>query len=121
MQHRKGGPMNESVYSGRFLEPNEIARRFGTKPGFQLIDLKQVALPIFVIPIDAIVIASKPLPLVDEFLLRSITEGVDTLQDLTGFLGLDAMFVTKRLGELVGQDLLSYAPGEDGQAKARLT
>lgn len=113
--------MNETVYSGRFLEPNEIARRFGAKPGFQLIDYTEVALPIFVVPIDAIVIASKPLPLVDEFLLRSIVEGIDTLQDLLGFLGLDGSFVTKRLGELVGEDLLSYAPGDDGQARASLT
>ena len=113
--------MIDSVSAGRFLEPNEIARRFGNRPGFQLIDFTQVALPIFVIPIDAIVISSKPLLLVDEFLLRSITERVDTLPDLSGFLGLDSAFVAKRLAELVGLDLLSYAPDEDGRARAGLT
>jgi hypothetical protein len=75
MLHRKGGPMNDKLDSGRYLEPNKIARRFGARPGFQLIDFTQVALPIFVVPIDAMVIGSKPLPLVDEFLLRSITDG----------------------------------------------
>jgi PLD-like domain len=113
--------MSENIDSGRYLEPNEVARRFGAKPGFQLIDFTQVALPIFVVPIDAIVVASKPLPLVDEFLLRSITEGVDTLEDIAGFLGLEASFVKKRLGELIGQDLLGYAPSQDGKARATLT
>jgi len=88
------------------LEPNDIARRYGTKPGYQLIDFLQVALPVFVIPIEAIVIASKPLGLVDEFLLRSITENINTLSTISGFLGLDEVFVKKRLGELITDDLI---------------
>ncbi|NBU07867.1 MAG: hypothetical protein EBS84_02430 [Proteobacteria bacterium] len=113
--------MNENPDSTRYLEPNDIARRFGAKPGFQLIDFTQVALPVFVVPIDAIVIASKPLQLVDEFLLRSIAEGLNTLEAVAGFLGLENVFVKKRLGELIGQDLLAYGPGEDGSPKAALT
>lgn len=113
--------MNENRDSIRYSEPNEIARRYGAKPGFQLIDFTQVALPVFVVPIEAIVIAAKPLPLVDEFVLRSIAEGLNTLEALTGFLGLENVFVKKRLGELIGQDLLAYSPRVDGSAKARLT
>jgi hypothetical protein len=113
--------MNENLDSNRHLEPNDIARRFGTKPGFQLIDFVQVALPVFIVPVDAIVIASKSLQLVDEFLLRSIAEGVNTLEAVAGFLGLEGVFVKKRLGELIGQDLLAYGPSEDGSAKAVLT
>lgn len=113
--------MKENVENGGYLEPNEVARRFGAKPGFQLIDFTLVALPVFVIPIDAIVIAAKPLQLVDEFLLRSIAEGVNTLEALAGFLGLENAFVKKRLGELIGQDLVAYGPGEGGVAKAALT
>ncbi|MCX6848106.1 MAG: phospholipase D-like domain-containing protein [Verrucomicrobia bacterium] len=107
--------------TSRSIEPNDIARRFGTKPGFQLIDFTQVALPVFIVPIDALVIAAKPLPLVDEFLLRSIAEGVNTLEAVAGFLGLEDVFVKKRLGELIGQDLLTYGPGESGSAVASLT
>ena len=113
--------MKENSDGARYLLPNDIARRFGVKPGFQLIDFAEVALPIFVLPVDAIVIASKPLPLVDEFLLRSIAEGVNTLEEVSGFLGLEHLFVKKRLGELIGQDLLAYGPSESGPAKAMLT
>ena len=113
--------MKDSTDNPRSLEPNDIARRFGAKPGFQLIDFVQVALPVFVIPIEAMVIATKPLPLVDEFLLRSTAEGVDTLEAVTGFLGLEESFVKRRLGELIGQDLMSYGPSEDGTARATLT
>ena len=103
------------------LEPNDIARRYGTKPGFQLVDYLHAALPVFVIPIEAIVIASKPLGLVDEFLLRSITENINTLPMLSGFLGLDELFVKKRLGELIAGDLIGYAPEPNGVAVARIT
>lgn len=114
--------MKEILETSPTQEPNEIARKFGSKPGFQLIDFTQVALPVFVVPIDAIVIASKPLALVDEFALRSIAEEIDTLDDLSGFLGLDGPFVKKRLGELIGQDLVAYGPSEDsGSPKAKLT
>jgi hypothetical protein len=113
--------MNKNTDNTPYLEPNDIARRFGAKPGFQLIDFIQVALPVFIVPIDAIVIASKPLQLVDEFLLRSISEGINTLEAIAGFLGLENTFVKKRLGELIGQDLLAYGPDEVGLAKAVLT
>ncbi len=103
------------------LEPNDIARRYGSKPGYQLIDFLQVALPVFVIPIEAIVIASKPLGLVDEFLLRSITENINTLSTISGFLGLDEVFVKKRLGELITDDLIGYAPEPNGIATAKVT
>lgn len=103
------------------LEPNDIARRYGAKPGYQLIDFLQVALPVFVIPIEAIVIAAKPLGLVDEFLLRSINENINTLPTISGFLGLDEVFVKKRLGELITSDLIGYAPEPDGIAIAKVT
>lgn len=103
------------------LEPNDVARRYGAKPGYQLIDFLQVALPVFVIPIEAIVIASKPLGLVDEFLLRSITENINTLSTISGFLGLDEVFVKKRLGELITGDLIGYAPEPNGIAIAKVT
>ncbi len=103
------------------VELHEIARRHCSKPGFKLIDCLQVALPVFVIPIEAIVIASKPLGLVNEFLLRSIAEGINSLADLSGFLGLDEVFVKKRLGELITADLVSYGPAHEGQALAQLT
>jgi len=103
------------------LEPNDIARRYGARPGYQLIDFLQVALPVFVIPIEAIVIAAKPLGLVDEFLLRSINENINTLPDLSGFLGLDEVFVKKRLGELITGDLIGYAPESNGVAIAKVT
>lgn len=101
--------------------PNDIARRHGIRPGYQLIDYLEVGLPVFVIPIEAIVIASKPLGLVDEFLLRSIKENINTLETLSGFLGLDEVFVKKRLGELMTEDLIGYAPGQGGTGVAELT
>jgi len=121
MPRRGGNAVKDNPDQAPSLEPNDIARRYCFKPGFKLIDFLEVALPIFVIPIEAIVIASKPLGLVDEFLLRSIAEGINSLPDLTGFLGLDEIFVQKRLGHLLTDDLVGYGPTAGAPPTARMT
>lgn len=103
------------------LEPNDVARRHYVRPGFKLIDFLQVALPVFVIPIEAIVISAKPIALVDEFILRSISEGINSLEQLSGFLGLESLFVRKRLAQLIADDLVAYGPTGDIPAVARIT
>jgi hypothetical protein len=113
--------VNTNQDSAPALEPNDVARRYCVKPGFKLIDYLQIALPVFVIPIEAIVISAKPLALVDEFILRSISEGINTLPDLGGFLGLDNLFVQKRLAQLIAEDVVAYGPTGGSPATARMT
>jgi hypothetical protein len=92
------------------MKSDEIAARYSKVPGYTLIDVAEVALPIWSIEIDALVIAKKTIPITDEFLLRSIEAGLDTVPELTGFLGLTERFVNKRLTGLISTDCLRVKP-----------
>lgn len=92
------------------MKSDEIAARYAKVPGYTLIDVAEVALPIWSIEIEALVIAKKTIPITDEFLLRSIEAGLDTVPELTGFLGLTERFVNKRLTSLISTDCLRVKP-----------
>jgi hypothetical protein len=98
------------------MTTEEIAARHSKVPGYTLIDIAEVALPIWSIDIDAIVIAKKTLPITDEFLLRSIEAGLDTVPQLTGFLGLTERFLHKRLTGLMSSDCLRVKPLVKGKS-----
>lgn len=104
------------------MTPEEVAARYNKLPGFRLVDYHSVALPLWLITFDALVIAEKKHPVVDEFILRAIERQVNTVSDLAGFLGLSEKLVLRRLGTLIGSDLVSSQPGPDRTSAAlRLT
>lgn len=86
------------------MTSQEIAARHSLLPGFTLVDVVEAALPFYIIDVEALVISKKGLPLTDEFLLRSINAGLNTREQLTGFLGLTDKFVQKRLAKLLAYD-----------------
>ncbi len=104
------------------MTPEEIAARYNKLPGFRLVDYHSVALPLWLITFDALVIAEKKHPVVDEFILRAVERHVNTVADLAGFLGLSEKLVLRRLGSLIGGDLLVSLPGVDrASATLKLT
>ena len=92
------------------MKTDEIAAKYSKVPGYTLVDIAEVALPIWAIEIEALVIAKKTIPITDEFLLRSIEADLDTVPELTGFLGLTERFVNKRLAGLISTDCLRVKP-----------
>ena len=92
------------------MTPEDIAARYNKLPGFRLADYHSVALPLWLITFDALVISEKKHPVVDEFLLRAIERGVATVAELAGFLGLSEKLILRRLGTLVGSDLVVSKP-----------
>lgn len=104
------------------MTPEDIAARYNKLPGFRLVDYHSVALPLWLITFDALVIAERNQPVADEFILRAIEHQVNTVSDLAGFLGLSEKLVLRRLGALIGSDLVSSQPGSDrASANLRLT
>lgn len=95
------------------MTPEEVAARYNKLPGFRLVDYHSVALPLWLITFDALVIAEKKHPVVDEFILRAIERKVDTTPDLAGFLGLSEKLILRRLGTLTGGDFVVALPGSD--------
>ncbi|MBU3665992.1 MAG: hypothetical protein FGM15_08990 [Chthoniobacterales bacterium] len=90
------------------MTTEEIAARHSSVPGYTLIDVAEVALPIWRIEVEALVIAKKEVALVDEFILRSIGAGLSSVSQLSGFLGLNEKFLRRRLSGLMSSDCVLY-------------
>jgi hypothetical protein len=98
------------------MTAEEVAARYNKLPGFRLVDYHSVALPLWLISFDALVIAEKKHAVVDEFILRAVERQVNTIQDLAGFLGLSEKLVLRRLGTLSGNDLVVSLQTVDGNS-----
>jgi hypothetical protein len=92
------------------MTTEEIAAKFARKPGYKLVDFRDAALPVWLIDIDALVIASKKVPLVEEFILRSVSSGLAEPAEIGAFLGLDQRYVVRCLGKLLATDQIHYLP-----------
>ena len=88
------------------MTTEEIAEKFSRISGYKLVNYYQAALPLWIINFDATVIARKQIPLVDEFILRAIHEGLTTVEAIAGFLGLNEKYIIKCLGKLVSDDII---------------
>jgi hypothetical protein len=71
------------------MNAEDIVRRYSRLPGYDLIDYAQVALPLYRLTVDAVTIAHHEIPPIKEFVMRSIDVGIDDLESVSGFLGLD--------------------------------
>lgn len=96
------------------MTPEDIAARYNRQPGFRLISYERVALPFWIATFDALVIAEKNVPVIDEFLLRAIEQRVSSSADLAGFLGLSEKLIVRRLGGLLNDDYIVVKPAVDG-------
>jgi hypothetical protein len=70
--------------------PEQIRRRFGNyRPGLELLGLVEAALPVTTLRVDVLAQERKPLPLLDEFVLQFVREGVPDPDGLAAILGLE--------------------------------
>ncbi|TDT78666.1 hypothetical protein DFO47_10659 [Arthrobacter sp. AG258] len=82
----------------------QIRRRFGNqRPGLELLGLVEAALPITVLRLDVLAQERKQLPLLDEFIIRFIHEGVEHIDELTELLGLEREQVLNATAEQVSE------------------
>lgn len=96
----------------------DIAQRHSRFDGFQLVDYSSVAIPFWFVAYEAQVLAEKPIPLIDEFLLRAIQDQVDTVADLGAFLGIGEKITVRRLGGLLSNGYIRLLPAKVDQSAA---
>jgi DNA-binding MarR family transcriptional regulator len=97
------------------LSEEAIARRYARRfPGYRLADYGRVALPPFRMQVRVLKITRKKLPILHEFILRTINVGLTHAGDIAGFLGLERTLVNTALTELAtnGQVILAGAEGQ---------
>lgn len=103
------------------MNAEEIAHRYARlHSGYRLVSYREVALPLFKIQVDLLILEDKPLPPIEEFVLRSVEMGLTDVGDIAGFLGIERSIVLSSAAELLRQESLVTAGGAEGDRKQRL-
>lgn len=98
------------------IDAEAVARRHASLRGADLVSYKEVGLPLWELPLTCLTLATRDLPVLHEFVLRTVRAGLTTLPDITAFLGLDRQITTVIAAELSSNDSLTLSadslPGE---------
>jgi hypothetical protein len=104
------------------MNPEEVARKYQFRESMDLVDYAEVGLPIFRLTVEAITMAQNVTPTIQEFVLRSIQIGEDTVDGVAGFLGLELDIVDAVVRELRKDGLIATADvGPNGEVRQGLT
>lgn len=76
------------------------------RPGLILIGVEDAAIPVTWIAVDVLAQERKRFAILDEFVLRSIKEGLDSEVDIASILGLKDMIIQRTVADLMGRDLV---------------
>ena len=98
---------------------DEIARKFQhLKPTFHLADQVAVGLPIYSVTVRALTLSRKPIPPIDEFVLKCIDRGLRSAAQISEFLGLDEAVIKNTLVSLAQMDCIALIPGPDSRSQS---
>jgi hypothetical protein len=87
-----------------------IRRRFGDqRPGLQLISVVDAALPVTMLRVDVLAQERKPLPLLEEFILRFVHAGVRDIDEIAALLGLQRDQVVSTVADQISSNSLTKA------------
>lgn len=92
------------------MNPAEVANRFGAKPGHRLLSYGFVGLPVFRVNAECIVLEKTNLSAVDEYVLRTIAEGVNNANHLASFLGLPKSVIDVAIADSIRDGSLKVTP-----------
>lgn len=95
-------------------------KRYQHRPGFRLADVADVGLPAYKLNVDAVTMAHKRIPPIEEFLLRCIGLEMSTPEDMAAFLGIGVEIVNSGLSSLAQTENIALV-AESGQQRWSLT
>lgn len=103
------------------MTAEDIAQRLaGSRAGYQLISYREVALPLFKIDLELLVLERKDLPPIQEFVLRSVDQGLIDTASIAGLLGIDESIVRTATAQLISDDNVVLVGRSDGNRRHRL-
>lgn len=105
------------------ISSESIAHRYAVREGCRYINYRDVAIAIFQMDLRVFAIESRDVSPIVEFLLKFMLQGIDTMDMLAGFLGLDEELVHEELLELRRKEFieLSDFSANDESVSFRLT
>jgi hypothetical protein len=104
------------------ITAEQVAERHAlARPGYDLVAYREVALPLFRIDVETLVLEEKRIPAIEEFVLRAVEAGLDDLDQVAGLLGVDRLLVRGAAAELMGSGNLVLGAGDAGRHVLKLT
>ncbi|MFF1873008.1 hypothetical protein [Kitasatospora herbaricolor] len=98
------------------------ARRFSDlHPGFELVHAEEAAVPVSLLALELLAQERRPLPVVDEFVLRLTNRGVNQVAAIAGVLGLDDETVQTAVAQQLSAETVDYRPDQRGGRTVVLT
>lgn len=82
-------------------------RKYHSLPEAVVIDYKKVGYPFYVVILDLTYLSNRNLELQEEFVIKCITNGLVSQNQISNFLGVDDHFVEKVLSGLISKNLVT--------------
>ena len=100
--------MNAGTFA--MTEFDAVAEQHQAMDGMPLVDYLPIALPIYLLQIEALVAEKRELMPVEEFVLKAISMGVRSGPDVLGTLGLGSGYGEKLLQSLADDEYIAQRP-----------
>lgn len=86
-----------------------LYRQYSNKrPGLRLVSVEPAALPVTFVSTTVLAQEKKPLPLLEEFVVRSIAKGFASTLEIAAVLGLDEKLIANTFADLAAAGALQY-------------
>jgi hypothetical protein len=103
------------------MSPEEVARKYQFREGFRLVDYGEVGLPIFRLTIEAVTMAHRIMPTIQEFAMRCLAFGETRELDVARMLGLKPDVIRGAMNALISDGYVSRQPAAGDAHSFRLT
>src|SRR4051794_22964191 len=105
------------------MKAENVARRLANaRSGASLVADREVALPLFKVDCELLVLDTKDVPPIQEFVLRAVDAGLTDIDQIAGLLGLEHGVVLGAAAELLRSEALRMASSaEDRRHRLQLT
>lgn len=103
------------------MTTEQIIARYKQRSGFRLADYAEVALPIYALNVQALTLAHRRLPPIEEFILKCLALNISSVEGIKEFLGLEEAVLKSALVNLVQTDSVALTAPRGKQAWALTT
>jgi hypothetical protein len=103
------------------MMPELVARKYQFREGVRLVDYGEVGLPIFRLTLEAVTMAHRMMPTIQEFVMRCLSLGETRETDIARMLGLKIDVVMGAVNVLVSEGYVTRQPSDDASYSFGLT
>jgi hypothetical protein len=95
------------------VTPELVARKYQFREGVRLVDYGEVGLPIFRLTLEAVTMAQRSMPTIQEFAMRCLSLGETRETDIARMLGLKPDVVMGAINILISDGYVTRRPSDD--------